>query len=299
MTMKPSLILYRVLFFILFGFGFYSAFSFLTLHFSREKIKVHLDENIDAIAIGHSHVECGLDDKYFPGLKNFGKSGEALYYGCLKAAKIVQTYPQVKTVFVELSANQMDAHMKNWICDEEHFQRAMKSYFHLLSSSAKLDFFLSFPLNYCASHLIAEKRIIGLLLGDRDKCNTSELEWGGYVAHEKNIRDSLQMMKNYSPRLLQPYQPNLTAILDLIKFCGDRGVKVVLIRVPVHGSEADSFESSFQDILRNNFHDLDFFDYRKMYLPDSCFLDREHLNADGARIFADRFYQDWMRSKGN
>lgn len=275
----------------------YLAMGEIIVFIAKRKISVPIESDINAIAIGHSHLECGLNDAHFPGLKNFGKSGEALYYGCIKAKKIIESHPQVKTVFIELSANQLDQHMKDWISDNEHFERAMKSYFFLLDNKVKSDFFFSFPLQYSVSKLLAEKKLLGLLCGSNDKCNTAEMEWGGYLSKEKVISDSLQQQKFTREQLLIPYQPNLNSILDFIQFCFTKDVQVVLLRAPVHRTEQDVFEKSFQKLVQENFDKITFFDYRKMNLPDDCFLDREHLNAKGAERFTKIFYQDWTSKK--
>ena len=295
--MTKYFFLSRLLIFCLAGLMVYLAMGEIIVFIAKRRINVTIKNEVNAIAIGHSHVECGLSEAHFPGLQNFGKSGEALYYGCLKAKKIIESRPQVKTVFIELSANQLDQHMKDWIGDDEHFERAMKSYFFLLDNKVKREFFFSFPFQYSVSKLLAEKKLLSLLCGSKDKCNTSEMEWGGYLSRDKMISDSLQLQEFSREQTLIPYQPNLISIVDFIQFCKMKDVQVVLLRVPVHRTELNIFETSFQKLVQENFNGITFLDYRRMDLPDDCFLDREHLNAKGAELFTTKLCEDWTSQK--
>ena len=291
---KPFIL--KLIIFVSSGLMFYLVLGQILVYCAQSQIKVNLSKEITAIVIGHSHPECAIDPSYFPGLANFGKSGEALFYGCLKARKILQEHPQIKTVFIELSANQLDAHMEDWVMDEEHFQRAMKSYFFLLPNSVKWSFLKSFPLQYSQSQLIAEKKMLNVCLMEESKQNVVEMEWGGFVAHEKVVMDSLRHQKDAPSMSLYPYQPNISALMDFIQFCSSRGVQPVLIRTPVHATERDIHESSFQELVKKNFGPLKFMDFRRFPLQDSCFLDREHLNEEGARMFTLHFCKVWSES---
>ena len=293
-TRKPFIL--NLLIFVSLGLMIYLALGQVLVYCAQSQIKVNLSNEIKAIVIGHSHPECAIDPSFFPGLANFGKSGEALFYGCLKGRKILQEHPEIKTVFIELSANQLDAHMEKWVTDEEHFQRAMKSYFFLLPTSLKWTFWRSFPLQYSQSQLIAEKKMLNVCFMEEAKRNVVEMEWGGFVSHDKVVMDSLRFQKDSPTMPLHPYNPNLSAILDFIQYCSSHGVEPVLIRTPVHASELDIHESSFQDLVKKNFGHLKFMDFRRFPLQDSCFLDREHLNAEGARIFTLHFCKVWSEA---
>jgi hypothetical protein len=277
------------------GILVYVSLGWALLGWSNERIKVKLDEKTTVIVIGHSHPECAIDPSFFPGLANFAKSGEALYYGCLKAKKVILEHPEVRTVFIEIAANQLDEHMAEWIKDEEHFQRAMKSYFFILPPTVKGTFFLEFPLQYCQAQLIAEKKLLSVCFAGESKRNVSEMEWGGFVGHDQVVQDSLQPRFECGVKKLHPYQPNLNAVLEFVQFCNDRGVEPILLRTPVHRTELDTHEASFQDCIKENFDQLKFMDYRRLSLPDSCYLDREHLNASGACIFTKVLFSDYCK----
>jgi len=73
-----------------------------------------LEPNIDKIIVGHSHSDCTYNDSIIPNFKNLYQSGESYFFTFYKLQKIVEINPQIKTIYFELTNNQIDTSMERW-----------------------------------------------------------------------------------------------------------------------------------------------------------------------------------------
>ena len=64
--------------------------------------------NTHYIVLGHSHAECAYNDQLIENFENFSQSGESYFYTLPKIKEIVRKNPQVKTVFLEFTNNQIE-----------------------------------------------------------------------------------------------------------------------------------------------------------------------------------------------
>lgn len=78
-----------------------------------------LDSNIKCLILGHSHTEGAFNDSLISNAKNLARGGEHYFYTYVKARKMIEANPQINTIFLELTNNQVSEDMLCWIKDSE------------------------------------------------------------------------------------------------------------------------------------------------------------------------------------
>ncbi|MEY4329566.1 MAG: hypothetical protein RL609_314 [Bacteroidota bacterium] len=242
----------------------------------------------DVLILGDSHPACSLlEDSSWVHL---GKSGEAWYYAVVKGRFIVAQNPHIKTVIIECNAGQLSSKMEDWIYDEEHMERAFKSYYPILPLSVQWDLFVHSPLSWMQKFFIAQKRLLTASIHADRTNDFKQMEWGGHEVNDRTCADSLKI-KTWSgdSSTLVPFERNVQALESFIVFCQEREVEVKLMRCPVHHSSNPDDLEFVSQFVQKRFPNLVFMDFKNEITADSLYLDREHLNEKGAQIFTPFF----------
>lgn len=251
---------------------------------AKEQTKIQLGNNKKILLLGDSHPACGIMP--FDECIHLAKSGEAWYYQVVKGRCILDSNPQVKTVLIEFNLGQLSPVMEKWILDDEHVERAVKSYFSILTWDNWQFVLKNNPIQTIQSYWLSQKRILAGESFNTSEQFISEKEWGGFEENFKICWDSLKMIPKASDQIgLTPQTDNIEALQDFIQWCTERGIQVVLLRCPQHRSSCNNQESALQQIRKTYFGSIPFLDFRDYPFADSLYLDREHLNARGAREF--------------
>ncbi len=285
-----SKLLARFIYFTLLLMGLYASMSLLVKKSVQERFQIKLSEEVKYIVIGNSHPECALNDSIVKGMSNWGKSGEALFYSVLKGKKLLEDNPQVRLICVELSINQLDSHMYEWVYSPKYMERAFRSYGFLFENWQWKHFFKKDPVSYIKANFFSDRKYLNYLLLSSGAVE-SEMEWGGYQSHSESKLDSL--LETHHPCdkdvILSPMEENVSALQDFIQFAKMRGVEVVLIRCPTHPLQGKCWEKSFEAIRQQYFGDVLFIDFQDWPFLNEEYLDFEHLNSKGAEKFTPIF----------
>jgi hypothetical protein len=254
---------------------------------------IKLPQETTILVLGNSHPECAImDDKIF-GLKNFARSAEPLFYTKEKLKWLLKWNPQIKLVCVELSENQLESRMSDWIWSAESVQRHVASLFPYLDFDYHLEAFKVHQLRYAESLFIGMKRSFkGIFLED-NKRFFSFLEWGGFKSqsgsHIMELGDSLNAISGNQENLI-PNQDNLDALYGIQDICTKEQRDLVFIRCPYHPKKSKKFEEAYFHFFEKN-PDLVLLDFSGFEMQDDCYFDEQHLNVKGAQIFTAHFKQ--------
>lgn len=266
---------------------------------SRSSFKI--DEKITTLVIGHSHSECSVNDSILKNSLNLSSSGESYFYNYQKLKRLVSDNNHINTVFVEFTNNQVDSMMNDWIWNFEK----MSHYLHLYSpfmDSEDLKLLLNHnPTDLLASYSIAtRKHIYRIFNGDYNFID----EIGGFNGEKLSKVNKLIANNNFKSSISKNHslsKSNLSYLRKMIDLCKERNIKIFLIRSPQHPLYADlSNEIIYQNVLKTQFEDVELFDFNAMNLPNSHYLDLDHLNYKGAeeftKIFSDLIENDLLKS---
>lgn len=245
-----------------------------------------VDANAENLIIGHSHSEYAYSDHLIENTINLSQSGDAYFYTYLKVKQVLKSNPQIKTVLIEFSNNQIDLKMNDWTWDAIHLDAkftklsafaGIKDYSVLLRNNPN-DVFKSLSIGLrkniemsikTPSHIIEEK------------------DWGGFQKTEKNRIDSIlkrqQINKPQEEGLYEISDINIKYLENIIAYCNTKNVTPFLIRTPVHESYhyLDN-DKQFDSIRDLHFKSISFLDFKRYPILNSQFADDSHLNFKGA-----------------
>ena len=255
--------------------------SWLAIKNNDFKIK----KNTKYIVLGHSHAECAYNDSLILNFENFSQSGESYFYTLPKIKEIINKNPPIKTIFLELTNNQLTKNVEEWITGKKYLGYYYAMYFPYISTKNHLFLVKNAPLEFV--------RNLPIVCKDLLKKSTSKhsypYEYGGFKAVQGNLNsyktnkiqhkneDFVEIKRGVSKIQLHYLQ-------EIIAFCKDKKVDLVLIRTPQHRSyQGFANEKDFNNLLKNELGSVKFLDLVKFPLSDDEYRDPEHLNSQGAQ----------------
>jgi hypothetical protein len=87
-------------------------------------------------------------------------------------------------------------------------------------------------------------------------------------------------------------EKNLAALRGMVDLCRARGVRVFLLRLPLHDSSKDhEYDNVLVATMKSRFPDAELLDMNRLSMPETCFLDAEHTNGTGAAIISGMLHE--------
>jgi len=278
----------HLLTFILVLLTILAAFLLLQRYCGNFKV----NENSSILIVGHSHPECAFNDSLIGGVKNYAASGESYFYTYFKTKKIIEENPEMTTVLIEFSNNQIRVAKDDWIWNEEYILNRLPKYGAYMDFEAYRLLFTKNPKGLMNAMPGLFKYSLNQAFGGYK----IQEDIGGYLYLERNKTDSLVASINQNPdpenssNAISAY--NLKYLQKLIDYLTSLNKRVFLIRSPLHDLyEGYSNEEQFQELRKTDFSGIEFLDFSKFALENSEFGDLEHLNYKGARKFSLWFNQ--------
>jgi hypothetical protein len=283
--------IFRVLLFILsltifIGFGIGMLFSYI-----NKRADFKIGDAKKYIILGHSHPQTAFNDSLIPQFLNLAESGESYFYTYFKAKKVLEQNAQIKTVFIEFSNNQMSSNKNEWIWGDVFLTYRYPSFSPFMGWADQKLLFLNNSSGFLKAVTMATQKNINRLW-KRDLNYKEKI--GGYNYLKLAKVDSLlkhlpipiKLSKNKAPLSIE----NLNYLDKLIDFCKSKGVRVFLIRSPVHTLYPGlNNELAFKKRLAEKYPTTEFLDFAKFPLNNEEFADLEHLNYKGANVFSNWF----------
>lgn len=261
-----------------------------------------IDKKINRIVLGHSHPEGAFNDSLISNTKNFARGGEHYFYTYLKAKTIIESNPHIKVVFLELTNNQISTDMAMWIDDTQKNLVNIPIFAPVMDFEDHLFLIDVNTLGYFKSQEIVIKNNLNFLLY-RKKNILAQRDWGGFYANPRQKVDSIirsnemVKLKPNSTKIEVLDTTNLQYIDKIALLCKNKGVKLFLIRSPLHPKYTffDN-ELQLQKIIKTRYSKLIFLDFNDFYLLNEEYSDLEHLNYKGAKKFS--LFFDSLIKKG-
>jgi len=260
-----------------------------------------IPDDKDYIVLGHSHPECAFNDSLIQNLVNFGLSGEAYLYTYIKLKKLIESNEQLKTIFIECGTNNFLEVMERWTWDKEHLNYNLPRYFTLIDKSEiqllrnkNCNPFLSVTLK---SYIKGIGHSYFNLIFNENSVISKKRRYGGYLYLVRNEIDSLVIVAqkskingNSNDVETKVSESNIIYFKKIQKLCKQNNITAYLIRTPVHKMYYNQQEEeTYKSILKNEFSNSAFLDFKEFPLTNEEFGDFGHLNYKGAITFSKWF----------
>ncbi|UGS24212.1 hypothetical protein [Flavobacterium channae] len=259
-----------------------------------------IDKNYAYIVLGHSHPEEAFNDSVIQKTKNFARGGEHYFYTYLKAKKIIESNPNVKVVFLELTNNQISTDMTKWIEDTQKNLVNIPNFAPVMTFEDHSFLIKQNPWSYFKSQEMVIKNNLNFLLY-RKKNILNQRDWGGFYANPRQKVDSIiksnEKQKKLNSTKIVVDTTNLPFVDKIASICKKRGIQLFLIRSPQHPKYIYcENEEQLQKILKTRYSQLFYLDFENFYLLNDDYADLEHLNYKGAKKFS--LFFDALLKKG-
>lgn len=246
--------------------------------FAQAKLK---SEN-SIIVVGHSHPETAINDSLIAGLVNFSSSGEAYNYNLYKTRFLLQENPHIKTVFIEVTNNNIEPGQDLWVAGEEKMRHYLPRRIQFMNWGELIFLYKANPDAVIKTFFpVIQQRFTGLFKGFdyRD-------DLGGYRHLTSELPATIQVTPSPTDSISQISKLNLEFLKGLVNLCKKRKVEVFFIRSPLHENYPRNNEKTLKSILSSRFGDIEFLDFSHFPLHNQDFADLEHLNQKGAAVFS-------------
>ncbi len=252
-----------------------------------------LPSTTETLILGHSQAECALNDSLIQGARNLAQGGEAYFYTYQKLRKLLPENPQVQTVYLSFSNNQIEKKMDEWTYDDQHLSNYFPKYSGQMDAEDYQLLMQHNPKKVMAGELKALKNNLTFILKNK-KSYLDNNNWGGYLYLKRNKIDSL-LKGNYKAFLKEETSSemseiNLNYLKKIVSLCKESNVKLMFFRTPIHPKLFDSYdEKTFQNIRTKQFNLIPFLDFHDFKLDNGEYGDFNHLNFKGAATFSEHF----------
>ncbi|MDR6945207.1 hypothetical protein [Mucilaginibacter pocheonensis] len=254
-----------------------------------KKSRFSIQHNNKIVLFGHSHPECAFNDSLIPNFKNLSHSAEPYFYTYQKVKKIISQNPQIETVLIEFSNNQINEKMNDWTWGYKYMSSMFPQYSSFMDKS-DIDLLIkNNPKDFmnCMS-ISTRKNLVRLLTWNYNFSDAI----GGYLrveSHQSNAGSGV-LTNETAVNNANLSTVNIDYLEKIIAYCHACHKKVYLVRSPQHKNyEYLKNEKDFMRIKKERFADIDFLDFNNFPLNDDDFLDYGHLNYKGAAKFSKWF----------
>jgi hypothetical protein len=251
-----------------------------------------INDHSKIVLFGHSHPECAFNDSLITNFKNLSQSAEPYFYTYQKVRKVLSQNPQIETVLIEYSNNQIDEKMNDWTWGYKYMSNMFPQYFSFMDK-ADIDLLLknnSKDFMNCLS-IATKKNLFRMFTFNYNFSNNI----GGYLRLEKfqtNLtKDTLAVSKNTGNNKSANISAiNIEYLKKIIDLCHSKHKKVYMVRSPQHKYyEYLKNEEEYMKIKNTEFSTVELLDFNNFPLADNEFADPGHLNYKGALKFSKWF----------
>ena len=275
------LFLKRAILFILLSSSLFAIIFIAKTHRVNEKSNFKLNSNKKILILGHSHTANAFIDTLIPFTKNFSLPAESYLFTLSKARKVIEQNQQIKYVFLECSNNQFSELMDFWTWGNAIISQRLPQYLPFLNNCEKMLILKKNPKLFIESTSILFRDIFTNTLSYDN--NYIDKFSGRFLA--KNQKKPAKI--NKTQLQFEVSETNIQYLIKLISYIKLKKIKVFLIRTPTLMSYFNNYsEDQYQKILKLKFKNTVFLDFSKFDMEYTKYIDKQHMNYDGAREFS-------------
>jgi hypothetical protein len=258
-----------------------------------------LNPSVKNVIIGHSMPQLALNDSLISNTRNMSKDGGSYFYIYYRIKKTLESNPQIKNVFIDVSNNIFYKKYNENIYRTQSLTWRFSNVAMFVSLKDATYLLVNNFTGFLKGFKNTITQNIKFLKKERPKNFIEWSGWGEYYFadqvfdfdkyHRDFIPDPIYMdseISDYSIWLLK----------RTIKVCDQNGVNVILIRTPINSnSEMLKNEKQYLNTIKSVFGKYKFLDFKDFYLEENEYRDISHLNYKGARKFS-KFFNEQIRN---
>lgn len=249
--------------------------------------KYEIPKTVHTLFIGDSRFRNGVNDKKIPGALNVSADADNYMTAYLRIKFILSSENSVKTIFIVFSPDIMGENADERMFANYLMAGKVPQYFPLYSEREWQTYFSHSPKKLL--HNVAGRpfRLLDGLWSPGKFCENL----GSFrVSTGRNLKSSVDQVlnsdrKDKPPSVFYGNKVSMTYLNKIREYCHERNIRLIGIAVPHYLSGRVFNLEQYRKTLREDFPDLEVWDYLDMPFPEDCWQDVNHLNRWGAEIF--------------
>lgn len=262
--------------------------AFWALICSNRDETLKLPPNTNIVFLGTSHIACAINDNVVKNSFNFARNAENMEFVYCKIKLLKKYNPRLDTIVVGFDNSLLIFNTSTpklyspYYYDTYNF-RDLKT----ILTRGKYSYIESHftqPFNWLKLFQVIESYfspVVDARLLD---------EIGGYIYSNRDKLD--EAIKRHTNR--NNIQSNIKCDIiaeyflnEIENYCKKNKITLLFMHTPMHKVVRNDGDLLYERYYKQKYSHIKFYDFREMYLPDSCFGDLDHLNYKGAKAFSE------------
>lgn len=241
-----------------------------------------VDNTIEEVFMGDSHVRYAVSDSLLNHSANMANSSESTYFSYYKLKQLLQSNPNIKTVYLGFSYHNISAYY-----DQYTYGRysVAPTYFYLLPIKEQLQM-IKWSFKRLPSFLFNI-----LKSGTKSWMNKITFQGGfdnpftNVSARETTMNERLNFQYYEDGKLHSFSHLNLAYFDNIIALCNERNVKLIILNTPLHPyylqKVPTKFVNKYDSLISSK--NIAIMDLSQLELADHCFQpDGDLVSREGA-----------------
>lgn len=255
---------------------------FFVRYFTTKSISWKLPKDKKTLFMGASHIEKGINPKYYPSSVNLAAGSERYMFTYIKLKKLLEQNNQLDTLFLQFAPTDIQVNT-----DSKYFSpNEMSRYLPLYSPLFSLEQWKIYSNNKITALTLLTQKILKKIPTNINKFGGYKPSFGVFIEKDKEYK-----MPVWSE---SGHDINYKYLNKIINLCVQRNIKVIFIYMPMYNKSSFYNTDYFYNIYKNKFSDIEFLDYSEWKCPNDYRNDEHHLNNIGAINFTKKLKKDLL-----
>ncbi len=247
-----------------------------------------LGENVSVLILGDSHSKYAFNDGVLGNACNLSEDADSYFYSYQKLKQVVRANPHIDTVLLSFSGHNIVKSIEDrWLLSSSHLKNRMTLYFPMLDMEDYL--------------LLARLKPIDMAIGLFDQALfplyalEGTRKYGGYEDLNYNIlKEEIERHEKEEAERKEPFTESAIEkdyLLKIADFCRSNKITLFLVNTPVYKTIQDEQDDLYR-FYEKYFKSIPFYDFSRIEMQDSYFVDLVHLSPSGASYFSEWFRKE-------
>ena len=275
----------------------------------KEQQLSELSYHVKYLFIGDSHIQNGINPKYFERAFNLAASNEnyTLTFFKLKAIseKLNQT-PEVIVMPIDISSfSSFRANRYKGVSDLVSFYDWLDLYETTGNTSYLFKFFIENMFAYSGQYIVINKAVPKLIFGNDQKFYNGFKPRNGVIEGKKNTIERCSKQADLYLRDYNYFDKTMVHYFkEILNYCTKNKIKVILVKLPLYKDYIEAcrqyvpLEAYYDSIMQitNEFDNITILDYQNVFDSNGeYFRNPDHLNWEGAEAFSKLLSNDLQK----
>lgn len=262
---------------------FFTPFIAMFVIRINTKVDMTIPQHKNTVVLGNSNAQCGINDSLVKNWLNVSAPGAPMYISYYTMHELVKANPQIDTVILTVSCQDFDHRTQmDFTRQFDKFLLRLPIYDYKILhyfSLAHLKVLLPLSLEAYKEVFFNKTSYVSKLGKFKFNHYESELEKSIKLGDHRRDKDP---------------DMNITFhwLDKIIDECKNRNIKLIFLHTPYYHAERFFNVAQYDSIIHARYSDMELWNYRDRYFPDSLFRDIDHLTGPGAKAFTELLIKD-------